>query len=36
MIGTLAARETADPVEVITGDRDLFQVVRERADAGRR
>ncbi|MFI9008425.1 5'-3' exonuclease H3TH domain-containing protein [Actinosynnema sp. NPDC053489] len=29
VIGTLAARETADPVEVITGDRDLFQVVRE-------
>ena len=29
VIGTLAARETADPVEVISGDRDLFQVVRE-------
>ncbi|WP_158842390.1 5'-3' exonuclease [Saccharothrix deserti] len=29
VIGTLAARETTDPVEVITGDRDLFQVVRE-------
>ncbi|MEU4805202.1 5'-3' exonuclease [Actinosynnema sp. NPDC023587] len=29
VIGTLAARETADPVEVITGDRDLFQVVRD-------
>jgi 5'-3' exonuclease len=28
VIGTLAARETADPVVVITGDRDLFQVVR--------
>jgi 5'-3' exonuclease len=28
VIGTLAAREAADPVEVITGDRDLFQVVR--------
>ncbi|MBP2336964.1 5'-3' exonuclease [Saccharothrix coeruleofusca] len=30
VIGTLAAREETDPVEVITGDRDLFQVVRER------
>ncbi|GAA3463013.1 5'-3' exonuclease H3TH domain-containing protein [Saccharothrix longispora] len=29
VIGTLAAREAADPVEVITGDRDLFQVVRD-------
>ncbi|MBW4717703.1 5'-3' exonuclease [Saccharothrix obliqua] len=29
VIGALAAREAADPVEVITGDRDLFQVVRE-------
>lgn len=29
VIGALAARETRDPVEVITGDRDLFQVVRE-------
>ncbi|WP_411970361.1 5'-3' exonuclease H3TH domain-containing protein [Saccharothrix longispora] len=28
VIGTLAVREAADPVEVITGDRDLFQVVR--------
>jgi len=28
VIGTLAHRETTDPVEVITGDRDLFQVVR--------
>jgi 5'-3' exonuclease len=28
VIGALAAREKADPVEVITGDRDLFQVVR--------
>jgi 5'-3' exonuclease len=28
VIGTLAHRETKDPVEVITGDRDLFQVVR--------
>ncbi|HEY3754061.1 MAG TPA: 5'-3' exonuclease [Pseudonocardiaceae bacterium] len=29
VIGTLAAIETTDPVEVVTGDRDLFQVVRE-------
>ena len=29
VIGTLCARETADPVEVVSGDRDLFQVVRE-------
>lgn len=29
VIGTLAAREAVDPVEVVTGDRDLFQVVRE-------
>ncbi|RKT55902.1 5'-3' exonuclease [Saccharothrix australiensis] len=29
VIGTLAARERTDPVEVITGDRDLFQVVRD-------
>ena len=28
VIGTLAAREDTDPVEVITGDRDLFQLVR--------
>ena len=28
VIGALAAREKADPVEVITGDRDLFQLVR--------
>jgi 5'-3' exonuclease len=28
VIGTLAARENADPVEVVTGDRDLYQVVR--------
>ncbi|MBB4905677.1 5'-3' exonuclease [Actinophytocola algeriensis] len=28
VIGTLAHRESKDPVEVITGDRDLFQVVR--------
>jgi 5'-3' exonuclease len=29
VIGTLAARERRDPVEVVTGDRDLFQVARE-------
>jgi len=29
VIGTLAAAERADPVEVVTGDRDLFQVARE-------
>ncbi|WP_436499325.1 5'-3' exonuclease [Actinokineospora sp. HUAS TT18] len=29
VIGTLADRETVDPVEVITGDRDLFQCVRD-------
>ena len=29
VIGTLAAAEQHDPVEVVTGDRDLFQVVRE-------
>ncbi len=28
VIGTLVARETTAPVEVVTGDRDLFQVVR--------
>ncbi|GGI96081.1 5'-3' exonuclease [Saccharopolyspora subtropica] len=28
VIGVLAAREDRDPVEVITGDRDLFQLVR--------
>ena len=28
VIGTLAAGETRDPVEVVTGDRDLFQVAR--------
>lgn len=28
VIAALAARETADAVEVITGDRDLFQLVR--------
>ena len=29
VIGTLTAAEEDDPVEVITGDRDLFQVVRD-------
>jgi 5'-3' exonuclease len=29
VIGTLTERERQDPVEVITGDRDLFQVVRD-------
>jgi 5'-3' exonuclease len=29
VIGTLTASETRAPVEVITGDRDLFQVIRE-------
>ncbi|HWC79252.1 MAG TPA: 5'-3' exonuclease [Pseudonocardiaceae bacterium] len=29
VIGTLATRESDAPVEVITGDRDLFQLVRE-------
>lgn len=28
VIGTLTARELVNPVEVITGDRDLFQLVR--------
>lgn len=29
VIGTLTAREATNPVEVVTGDRDLFQLVRE-------
>lgn len=29
VIGTLAHAESADPVEVVTGDRDLFQVARD-------
>lgn len=29
VIGTLVHRQTRDPVEVVTGDRDLFQVVRD-------
>ena len=28
VIGTLVHRESTDPVEVVTGDRDLFQVIR--------
>jgi 5'-3' exonuclease len=28
VMGALAARETVDPVEVVSGDRDMFQVVR--------
>lgn len=30
VIGTLCATETKDPVEVVSGDRDLFQVVRDK------
>ncbi len=33
VIGTLAAGERADPVEVVTGDRDLFQVARDNEPA---
>lgn len=29
VIGALCARESVDPVEVVSGDRDLFQVVRD-------
>jgi len=29
VMGALAHRETVDPVEVVSGDRDLFQVVRD-------
>jgi 5'-3' exonuclease len=35
VIGTLTAREAHDPVEVVTGDRDLFQVVRETPSTAR-
>ena len=35
VIGTLVARETVDPVDVVTGDRDLFQVVRRRPTPAR-
>jgi 5'-3' exonuclease len=31
VIGTLAHAESVDPVEVVTGDRDLFQVARDDA-----
>ncbi len=33
VIGTLAAAERTDPVEVVTGDRDLFQVARDEPPA---
>lgn len=29
VIGTLADRERRDPVEIVTGDRDLFQLIRD-------
>ena len=29
VIGALCARESVDPVEVVSGDRDLFQVIRD-------
>src|SRR5215207_11642366 len=29
VIGALCARESSDPVEVVSGDRDLFQLVRD-------
>ena len=29
VIGTIAATERSDPIEVVTGDRDLFQVARD-------
>lgn len=35
VIGTLVTRESHDPVEVITGDRDLFQLVRTEPTAAR-
>jgi 5'-3' exonuclease len=35
VIGTLTAREDRSPVEVITGDRDLFQLVREQPTPAR-
>lgn len=35
VIGTLAAREAIDPVVVVSGDRDLLQVVRETPTAVR-
>ncbi|HEY0807639.1 MAG TPA: 5'-3' exonuclease [Pseudonocardiaceae bacterium] len=35
VIGTLTARERTHPVEAITGDRDLFQVVRDKPTPAR-
>ena len=35
VIGTLTATEQHDPVEVITGDRDLFQLVRDSPTSAR-
>jgi len=35
VIGTLCAQERRDPVEVVTGDRDLLQVVREKPTPAR-
>jgi 5'-3' exonuclease len=35
VIGTLCARELRDPVEVVSGDRDLLQVVRDEPNAVR-
>jgi 5'-3' exonuclease len=35
VIGTLTHRERTSPVEVITGDRDLFQLVREEPTSAR-
>nr|WP_223208082.1 5'-3' exonuclease [Actinopolyspora erythraea] len=35
VIATLVAREDTDPVEVITGDRDLFQLVRDSPTSSR-
>lgn len=35
VIGTLTHRERTDPVEVITGDRDLFQLVRDEPTTAR-
>ncbi len=35
VIATLVAREHTDPVEVITGDRDLFQLVRDQPTPAR-
>ena len=35
VVATLADQETRDPVEVVTGDRDLFQLAAEAAPGGR-